>query len=152
MNSCEEPLAAFTGKYPLEHLISLVPRAQAVAVSDEQSLIAHFQKDRFSVDGNPEFVWKVIEHPHIVVAREERDRDTAVAEFGQFSKKPGKAAWYCVTVLEPEIEYVAQEVDGMGIVSHGLQPFYYALFASLTCGKMGDAQMEVGHKVDLLID
>ncbi len=50
--------------------------------------------------------------PDVVVAREIVYLDPHVGEFGELAKEAGVAAGHYIFILIPEVEHVAQQVDG----------------------------------------
>ena len=75
----EQPLAQATGKEPFEKLIEMISGTQAIAMAYKERLPSDQEVDRFMVNRDPQLSGKIIEHPHIVIARKENDGDAFVS-------------------------------------------------------------------------
>ena len=63
-------------------------------------------------NGNAHLLGEVAEHPHVVVAGEEGNGQARVGQLGQLALQAAEAPRNGVAVLKPEVENVAQQVDG----------------------------------------
>ena len=117
---------------------------------DEEALTADHQLDRLAVNGNTQLFWEVVKHPHVVVAGEECDRDAGIAQLGKFSLKADETSGNCMAVLEPEIEDVTKEVNGLCIVTNRFKPGYDFALAFKADFRGRDTQVEVGGEVEFL--
>src|SRR5882672_1515267 len=98
-------------------------------MANEQSLVMNFELNGITVNGNIEFFRKVIEHPHIVIARKENDRNTTVSYFGKFPLQSDEPFGNCVFVFKPKVEDITHEVNTVGFMFYFVKPAYNSFFA-----------------------
>src|SRR5258708_19297442 len=115
MKACKKPLAGGTVKKPLQNFVCPVTRPQAITVTNKEYLIINFQWHRFPMDGNAQFVGKIVEHPHIVIAGKKRDRQSPIPQFSELPLQPDKSFRDSFPVFKPEIKNVSHQVDGVSI-------------------------------------
>ena len=90
--------------------------AESIAMSHVEYLAVDFHGRGLVVNNYPTFFFKVAIHPDVVVAREEMHLHAHVGEFRQFAEKPGIAFRHYILVFIPEVEHVAQQIDGGSLV------------------------------------
>src|SRR5690606_18915988 len=110
---------------------ALVAGTQAVSMAYKEALSVEKEFFRFAIDWDIQFLLKVVFHPKVVVANKEVNGNSTILYFSELPQNPYKSFRHHVFVLEPEIEEIAQKIDGGGIVPHLLQPFYELLLPRL---------------------
>ena len=75
----------------------------------EEALAADIEHLRLVVHHGADFLLKIVEHPHVVVAEEEVYLNAAVGQFGQFAQQAGIAARHKMAVSEPEVEHITKQ-------------------------------------------
>ena len=107
----EEAVAEMAAEEKAHEVEPTVGVAETVAVADEKAFAAEVHDGGFLVEDGSDFLGEVVEHPHVVVAREEMYLDAAISQFGEFAEKTCVASGHKVAVGEPEVENVAQEEE-----------------------------------------
>lgn len=105
--ACKNPLCHGACKYALQDFIAQVAGSEAIAMADKQPVVAGVQHHGLAEYGDIQFGWEVVKHPHIVVAGEEVDRYSRIAQFGQFALQADEAFGYDGTVFKPKIKNIA---------------------------------------------
>ena len=105
----EKPLAEAAAEEHPHEVEPLVCVTKSVAMAYKTPFAVEFKYFRFIVDDGAKFLGEVVEHPHVVVAKEEVYLDAAVGQLGQLAEEACVATRHQMTVGEPEIEDIAQE-------------------------------------------
>lgn len=147
----EHALQQATGKAPFQEIVFPIEVAQTVAVSDVERFAIYLPKQRPVHDFGPSDKRQIIEHPHVVVATEERHLDARIGKFTQLDNQPVEPAWDDVLVLEPEIEHVADKHHLGSIGSEAVQPCNDDTFTLVGRSLAVDAQMCVGNEIYLCL-
>src|SRR5690606_4350400 len=100
--------------------------------------------------GRAELIPQITEHPHVVVAFEERKLYTPVDQFGQFTQKPDVPPGHHRGIFEPEVKNVAHQVKFACIGLNTVEPSDDTLLALLGCGTGVCSQMEIGSEINLI--
>ena len=122
--------------------------SKAVAVPYQEALPIEFHLDGFVVDDGAEFLREVVEHPHVVVANEEVYLYPTVSQLGQFAEDAGVSARHQIAVAEPEVEYIAQQHQGLAVVLDAVEPLAKLAFPLESIRPT--AQMRVRNKINLI--
>ena len=102
----------------------------------------------FAVQYDAAFLFEVVEHPHVVVAGEVVDLHAVVGEFGDFSEESCEAPWHGLTVFEPEVEHVSEEVYGGGLVLDAVEEVDESAFLCTAAADGLGAQVGIAEEVD----
>ena len=116
MQSREEPLAGLAVEDAAYHLERLVGIAQPVAVSQVENLAIELNCLWLFMQDNTALFLQVFVGPDIVVASEVMYLDTHVGQFGYLSEETGEAFWHHIFIFVPEVEHIAQQIDGCCLV------------------------------------
>ncbi len=122
MQACKQPLACLTAEDPFDELVSVISRAQAVAMADTEYPAVDFTDYRLPVNCDPELITEVAKHPHIMITREDIHLNAAVSNFRQLAEQPGEAFGYNSPVFKPIVKQVAQQVYLPGIPGDPVEP------------------------------
>lgn len=128
-----------------QSFVALIARAFSVSVTYPKFAVVELVTLDFLMDGDTQFLWKIIKHPHVVIAGKHLDIDASVAQFGQLSQKPDVTAGRKMPVLKPIIKQVTEQENMRGILPGLIQPGYDFLFPFAT---VLDSQMKVGGEVN----
>ena len=90
---------------------------------------------------------EVIEAPHVVVSGVKDNLNSPIRQLRQAAQDPYKAARCNLVVLEPEVEDIAQEVDGLGILGNHIEPAAEGTLGALRLLAIGTAEVYVRHEV-----
>ncbi len=113
----------------------------------EETLSAKFPDHRFAVELQPNFLFKVIERPHVVVAPEKMHRNPGISNLSKLSEQSHIPFWHNGFVFKPEIEQVAHQENLFGVGFYNIEPadeFFLPLPALLP---VGDAEVKIGGEV-----
>src|SRR5690606_21034679 len=143
----KQPLTEGAVKKFLLKLIYAVAGSKAVTMANKQTVVTYLQHLRLPVDGYSQLFREVIKHPHVVVSREECDRDSLIAKLGKFALKPDKSFGYGVGILEPEIKNVAKQKNCVRVMADGLEPRYNLTLTFEAVFSIGCTQVEVGGEI-----
>ena len=84
-----------------------------------------------------------------MVSCKEEDRDPRVSHLRKLAQQPDKSFRDGVFVFKPEVEDVAQQVDGMGVMPDAVQPLNDVTLPLKARFVVWHSQVEVGREVDL---
>lgn len=112
MEGREGPLTGTVVEDALKELEAFVGIAQSVAMRQEEYLTIEFGGLGLLVEDDATLLFQITIGPDVVVACEKMHLDAHVSEFGEFAQKAGKALGHHIFVLVPEVEHIAQEIDG----------------------------------------
>ena len=110
------PLTQFRMEQVAQQLELLVWITETVAVCQEEDFSVNLGGERLLVQDDTALFLSVFVGPDVVVAREVMHLDTHVGQFREFAEETGIALRYHVFVFVPEVEHVAQQVDGSGLL------------------------------------
>src|SRR5690606_16814496 len=149
MDAGKQPLTNPAVEKAFDDLGWFVARPETIAMTDKQALIANLHNLRLAIDGNAKFMREIVEHPHVVVACEERNGKTLVPQLGKLSLKSYKAFGNSAAVFKPEVEDITEQENCVRVVTNRIQPCCYpALSFEAGCG-IGCTQMEIRREVNL---
>ena len=83
-------------------------------MSKEEDAVAYLTGERLSVDDYPTLFFEIAVGPDVVIAREVVHLYAHIGELGNLSEEPSIALRHHVAVFVPEVEHVAEQVDGSG--------------------------------------
>ena len=112
MQGRESPLAKAVVEYPADELERLVGVAQAVTMSHEEYLAVDLCSQRLVVQDDAALFFQILLGPDVVVAGEVMYLDAHIGQLRQFAEEAGVAFGHHVTVFIPEVEHVAEQIDG----------------------------------------
>ena len=104
-----------------QQLESRIRVAQSVAVCQVELLAVDFGSQRLTVQDDAAFLLEVIAAPDVVVADEEVHFHAEVRQLGQFAQEARVAFGHDGLEFVPEVEHVAQQVDGRSLVLDAVQ-------------------------------
>src|SRR5512138_1772348 len=151
MQPAEQPLVESSGKHFLDELVSMISRAEPVAMRQVEFLSPEPGEFRSGMDDEIQLAGEIPECPHVVVPAEQVHRDPRIRDLCQFTEKPGIAHWHHFPVFEPEIEQVAHEINGFRILPHSIEPGDEPLLTLQAGGMVGNSEMKVRSEVDLAV-
>ena len=79
---------------------------------------------------------------------EDMNLDSEVSEFGDFSEESCEAPWHGLTVFEPEVEHVSEEVYGGGLVLDAVEEVDESAFLCTAAADGLGAQVGIAEEVD----
>ena len=126
-----------------------VGRPETVAVCQIKHLTINFQCGALAVDGHAAFLFKIVVHPEVVVAREEMHLHAHVGQFADFSKQARVALRDDVFIFVPEVENVAQEINGIRLMLDAVEKIDQAALLSSGVWNGQTAQVGVGEEIDI---
>ena len=132
-------------KYLFQSFVALISRALSISVTYPEFAVVELVALDFLMDGDIQFLGKIIKHPHVVIAGKHLDFDARVAQFGQLTQKPDVTAGRIMPVLKPIIKQVTEQENMRGILPGLIQPGDDFLFPFAT---VSDSQMKVGGEVN----
>ena len=112
MDEVEETLARAVMEHAAQEPVFGVGVTQPVAVGEVKHLVVDFGSERCLVDDEPALFFQIAVGPDVVVAGKEVYLHAHVCQFGELAEEPCIAFWHHVAVLVPEVEHVAQQIDG----------------------------------------
>lgn len=124
--------------------------AEIVAMTEEEIAPIDGHANRLLMNLDAQFGREIVEHPGIVVTREEVDIDTCVDKFGDLGLEADEASRDDGLVLEPVVEDIAEDVEGLGVGFYCVEPTDYAGLVLPMVGDVWCAEVEVGGEVNLL--
>ena len=145
MQAAETPAENGTAEDALEKFIAVIAGTQAVAMGEKTGTSADVPKFALKMHVQPTFLGQVAVGPHVVVAREKVDGQSAVGPLRQATQQSGVAPRNGLPQFVPEIEDVAQQYNGFGFGRYGVYPVHQLFFAGQAFGLTGNAQVGIGH-------
>ena len=124
MHGREHALAGTIVEHPLDELELLVRVAKAVAMSQKENLTVELGGQGLLVQDDSAFALQIDVGPDVMVAREIVHLNTKVGQFGDLAEKTGIAFRNYVLILIPEVEHVAQKIDGCRLRLDGIMETY----------------------------
>ena len=109
------------GSYDLERGVGV---AHAVAVGQEELMAVDFGGLWLLVQDDTALFFQIFVGPDVVVARKVVYLDSHVGEFGHFAQKACETFGHYVAVFVPEVEHVAQQIDGSCFVLDAVEKTY----------------------------
>ena len=109
---------------PARDAVAMVAAAEAVTVGNEGGAPGQRGTDRRPVERDPDLVGQARAAPPVVVATQERDRDTGVHGLRDRAQHAHMAARDRPPVLEPEVEDVAVQDHVRGTSADVAQPVH----------------------------
>lgn len=106
VESRKAPLGRAADEKAFQEFEPMVTGSEAIAVGQKEPLPVQFGFEGACVEDDPGFLGQVVKYPHIVISREQVDRDTAVGDLAQFTQKAGEPLRDDPPVLVPEIENI----------------------------------------------
>ena len=150
MQGGEEALHRAAVEQQAQQLEARIGVAQAVAVGQVELLAADFGGQRLAVQDDATLPFQVVAAPDVVVADEEVHFHPEVRQLGHLAQEARVALGHDGLELVPEVEHVAQQVDGRSLVLDAVQEADQAAFLCPSVGDGEGAQMGVGEEVDVL--
>ena len=119
---CREcQLAELVMEDALDELEALAWVAQAVAMGQEEQLAVDLRRLRLLMQYHAALLLQVLIGPDVMVAGEVMHLDTHVGQFGYLAEKAREALRHHILVFVPEVEHVAQQVDGCCLLLDGVE-------------------------------
>lgn len=72
-----------------------------------------------------QFGGEIIEDPDVMVAYIPIYFNSAVGEFGKFTEESDESTRHDISILIPIIEYIAYEIDGVGVVADRIKETHH---------------------------
>lgn len=143
----KKPLAKGVNEYFFHPLVTQVIRAETIPMADEKRFSMYFALNGASVNGDPEFLFEITEHPQIMIANECKDRNAGIAQGGQFAQEAGESFGDNRLVFEPKFKQVPDEVDRFCLRCNGVQPTADLTFTFRAAQAGIGAKMKVRNEV-----
>ena len=102
------------------------------------------------MDGHSTFRLQIVLTPHVVIACKEMHFHAHVRQFAHLAQKSGVAFRHHFLVLKPEVEDVAKQKDGFGLVLDGVEEIDKTALAGATVFHRTAAQMGIGYEIVVL--
>ena len=96
------------------------------------------------------FLFEIVVLPEVVVADEIVNLHAEVGEFADFAEQSREALGHGVAVLVPEVEHVAEEVDGRGLVLDGVEEVHQSPLLGAGMGNGQAAEVGIGEEIYVL--
>ena len=128
----------------------MISRTQTVAMTYQEFLASYYERLRISINWDTKLCGKVVEHPHIMIAREKPNGNSRVSQTCELTLQSNKSFWYRMLVFKPEIENIAQQKNRMGVMLNAIKPSDNALFPFKTGLEIRNAKVKVRGKIDFL--
>ena len=148
MEPTEKLLAEAIVKNFANELELAVGVAQAISVTDVECLVGQRKRHWFAMQRDATLSDKVFPSPDIVVARKEMNLYAHIREFRQFAEETCVALWHHLVVFKPEVEHVAQEIDGFGLVLNVVEEAHQAALLLASVRQCFAAQMGIREEID----
>ena len=110
----EQALTGAVVEHPPQELELPVGIAETVAVCEVEHVAIDVGGERLPVEDDAAFLLEVAVGPDVVIAREVVHLYAHIGELGNLSEEPSIALRHHVAVFVPEVEHVAEQVDGSG--------------------------------------
>ena len=150
MHEVEQPLTgAVVEDFP-EQLEFCVVVAQSVTMRQEEYLSVDLCRDGLLVDDESTLVVQVAIGPQVVVACEEVDLHAHVGQFRELAEETGVAFGHHIPVFVPEVEHVAQEIYGGGLVLYRVEETHQPALLRAAVLNGPRAQVGIGKKIYIL--
>ena len=147
MNASKKPLANRIVEDRAKQTKLAAGVTQSVAMSKQEYLVAQLDGYRFGMHNHSTLLLEIILAPHIVVTREEVHLDAHVCQFANLAKDSGVPLRHHILVLVPEVEDIAQEIDGLRLILNLVKESHQPAFL-LPCMRNGlTAQMGIGKEI-----
>src|SRR5574344_2640816 len=99
-----------------EHLEVFVGVTQSVAVPQVEHFTVNFGCDRFLVKNNAALLLQISVAPDVVVAQKVMHLYAEICQFRELTQKSSIAFGHHIFIFVPEVEHVAQQVNGVSFV------------------------------------
>ena len=142
VDPAEEPSREPVPEHALQQLVALIPRAQPVAVGEEDAPALERDRKGLVGEGNVQLAPQVVSDPEVVISADIRDRQSRPAQLPQLLEHADVALGHGVAVFEPEVEEISPHVEGRALGENGVEePQQVALAGAIG---VGGALPEVG--------
>ena len=146
----EKPLARAVVENGAQQPERPVGGAEAVTMGQIEHLAVDFRDGVARVQHHAAFFRQVVLHPQIVVPCEIMHLDAQIRQFAELSQEAGVALRHDGLVFVPEVEHVAQQIDGGGLVLDTVQEIHQPAFLHAAVRDGQTAQVGVGQKIYVL--
>ena len=119
-------------------------------MAQQKALAANLPADGLPIRGDAQLLLEIAEHPHVVIAGEEIDGDSPVAQLAELAQQPHEAFGNHLGIFEPVVEHVAQQIQRLGLRCDVVEPAQDAAFALAAVVQAVGAQVKVGCKTGVL--
>jgi len=128
MQGGEQHLTDLVVEDALDELEVLVRVAHAVAMRQIEDFPVYLGCLRLLVQHHATLFGQIGIGPDVVVAREVVHLDPHIGQFGDFAQEARKALRYHVAIFIPEVEHVAQQIDGSRLRLDGIEKTHQTAF------------------------
>ena len=128
MDAGEEALAQAIVEDAAQELELAVLAAQSIAMAEVEEAAVDFHHATLRVERDATFLLQIVAHPQVVVAREEVHLHAHVRQFANLSQQTGVALGHDGLVLVPEVEDVAEQIDGGGFMLDAFKEVHQPAF------------------------
>ena len=96
------------------------------------------------------FFFKIPVSPQVVVAGEEMHLHAHVGQLGKFAEKARVPLRYDIFIFVPEVEHIAQQIDGGGFSLDAVEEAHEPAFMHSAVRDGQRAEMGVGEEINVL--
>ena len=147
MHTAEKFLQKTAGKNRLEHSVPPVSLCKGVSMGQTEIFPAQPDHGRLpAFHYESKFLLKISVCPDIMVSVEKVHLHAGICQSGQCPQRSGISARDDIFIFIPEIEYVAQKINGLCIFGNLLQKGGKNLFAGLKVA-ISEPQMRIRNKI-----
>ena len=147
MHEVEHPLAGFVVEHLAQELELRIGIAESVAVGKIEHAVVDLDGAGLAVQDDAAFLLQIAVGPQVVVAREIVHFDPVVGKFGELSEETRESLGNDISVFVPEIEHVAEQIDGCGFVLDAIEEAHEASFLHSLVGDGKRTEMCVGEEI-----
>src|SRR5450631_166326 len=121
--NAKKTLTEFIPEYFLQEFVTAVTGSKTVPMPNQEFMAVSYKGFRFIINGYGQFLFKIIFHPHVVVAHEKLNRNSGICKCSQFTQNAYVTFWYHGLILKPEIKQVTKDENFSCFVLNRFQEF-----------------------------
>ena len=148
MDGCEEYLTQTVAEDEAQQLELRVGVAEAVAVGQEEDLVAEFQRQWFAVHDDAAFFLQIVVGPDVMVTGEEVHLYAEVRQLADFAQEAREALRHHQFILMPEVEHIAQHIYSACFVLDTIKEAHESALLRTTVLHGAAAQMGIGDEIN----
>ena len=148
MHAIEQPLAGGVMEHTAQELEFHVGVTQSVAMGQIEYLIVNLDGGWLTVQNNATFLLQIAIGPQVVVACEEMYLDPHIGQFGDLTQETGESLGHHIAVLIPEVEHIAQQIDGCRLMLDTVEKPDESSFLHTSVLDGERSQVSIGEKIN----
>ena len=150
MKGREKMLAKAVMEDRANDLERLAGVAQAVAMCQIEYLSVELYGLWLLVEYDTTLALQVVIGPDVVVACEIVHLDTHISQLGNLTEETGEALRHHIAVFVPEVEHIAQQIDGSCLVLDTIEEPYQPTFLHTLVVNGPRTEVSIRQKIDIL--